>query len=89
MRQLRKRLEEYFSSEGKDEPYLILIPKGAYLPVLEPREPILTETIPRPVSTKVWRRIWRHTGQVLMIAGTTGVAKNAEIVAEHIVPDNL
>src|SRR5690349_2396991 len=40
MRQLRKRLEEYFATEGKDEPFLILIPKGAYLPVLAPRTPV-------------------------------------------------
>ena len=38
IRQLRKRLEEYFASEGRDEPFLILIPKGAYVPVFEPRE---------------------------------------------------
>src|SRR6266403_3542533 len=40
IRQLRKRLEEYFSTEGKDEPYVVLIPKGAYLPVIESREQI-------------------------------------------------
>ena len=38
MRQLRKRLEEYFASEGKSEPYLIVIPKGSYVAVFEPRE---------------------------------------------------
>lgn len=37
IRQLRKRLQEYFASEGKDDPYEILIPKGAYVPVIEPR----------------------------------------------------
>lgn len=40
VRQLRKRLEEYFATEGKDEPFVILIPKGAYVPVFEPRESI-------------------------------------------------
>ena len=37
VRQLRKRLDEYFSAEGKDEPVLIVIPKGSYVPVFEPR----------------------------------------------------
>src|SRR5260370_4192563 len=37
IRQLRKRLQEYFASEGKDDPYEILIPKGAYVPVIELR----------------------------------------------------
>ena len=69
MRQLRKRLEEYFLSEGKDEPYLILIPKGAYLPVLEPREPVLNEAIPRIVSAQVSRRIWRFWTTVAVIVG--------------------
>jgi hypothetical protein len=38
VRQLRKRLEEHFATEGKDEPYVIVIPKGAYVPLFEPRE---------------------------------------------------
>ncbi len=38
VRQLRKRLDEYFGSEGKSEPFTIAIPKGAYVPVFEPRD---------------------------------------------------
>ena len=34
---LRKRLEEYFSTEGKDEPVVISIPKGAYVASFLPR----------------------------------------------------
>jgi hypothetical protein len=37
--QLRKRLEQYFASEGRDEPIVIDIPKGAYAPVYHSREP--------------------------------------------------
>ena len=37
VRHLRKRLEDYFSSEGKDEPLVIVIPKGTYVPAFEPR----------------------------------------------------
>jgi hypothetical protein len=37
IRQLRKRLQDYFAAEGKDDPYEILIPKGAYVPVIELR----------------------------------------------------
>lgn len=36
-RQLRKRLEEYFATEGKAEPTIITIPKGAYVAIFEPR----------------------------------------------------
>lgn len=39
--QVRKRLEEYFATEGKDEPLSITIPKGAYVPRFEPKpEPV-------------------------------------------------
>jgi hypothetical protein len=37
--QLRKKLQEHFAGEGRDEPYLIEIPKGNYLPVFRHREP--------------------------------------------------
>jgi hypothetical protein len=39
---LRQRLDQYFSEEGADEPVRLLIPKGGYMPVFEPR------TLPRP-----------------------------------------
>jgi hypothetical protein len=48
-RQLRKRLEEYFATEGKAEPVVIVIPKGGYVPAFEPREaPPAAEPAPRP-----------------------------------------
>ena len=37
VRHLRKKLDEYFSSEGLAEPIVLTIPKGAYLPHFEPR----------------------------------------------------
>jgi hypothetical protein len=37
-RLLRLKLESYFSDEGRDEPVVIRIPKGAYVPVFAPRE---------------------------------------------------
>jgi len=51
IRQLRKRLQEYFANEGKDDPYEILIPKGAYVPVIELRvKPEPVPDIPAEVS---------------------------------------
>ena len=43
-RKLRMRLEEYFASEGRDEPILIDIPKGSYVPVFTPRTVVSEET---------------------------------------------
>jgi hypothetical protein len=48
MRHLRKRLEEYFLSEGKDEPVVIVVPKGAYVPSFELREVVY----PPPIATR-------------------------------------
>jgi hypothetical protein len=46
---LRQRLELYFKEEGLDEPLRIVIPRGGYVPVFEPRStpvaPILTPTM--------------------------------------------
>lgn len=35
--QLRKKLQEYFAGEGRDEPLIIEIPKGSYVPVFRHR----------------------------------------------------
>src|SRR3984885_4405767 len=46
---LRQRLDLYFSEEGLDEPIRIVIPRGGYVPVFEPRltpvVPMLTPTV--------------------------------------------
>ncbi len=50
-RHLRKRLADYFDNEGKEEPYVILIPKGSYMPVFVPRERAESEeetVVPEP-----------------------------------------
>jgi hypothetical protein len=37
VRHLRRKLEEYFSSDGADEPLVLTIPKGGYVPRIEER----------------------------------------------------
>lgn len=44
--QLRKKLQDHFSEEGRDEPLVIEIPKGNYVPVFRPRVDVLLETAP-------------------------------------------
>lgn len=45
--QLRKKLEQYFAEEGKDEPFLLEIARGSYRPVLQPRPvPAVVEIAP-------------------------------------------
>jgi hypothetical protein len=48
---LRQRLDRYFDEEGIDEPVRIVIPRGGYVPLFEPRpsskeNPSILETIP-------------------------------------------
>ncbi len=38
-RELRKRLETYFATQGREEPLVIEIPRGSYLPVFRPGSP--------------------------------------------------
>lgn len=66
-RVLRMKLEHHFAYEGKDEPAVISIPKGQYLPVFEPRSqeqqpissaPLSTAEYPLPIEQKRGRSRW-------------------------------
>jgi len=74
--QLRKRLEQYFASEGRDEPVVIQIPKGSYTPVFRSREPDSppgrTPDLLRPGLSP--RKLWIATLSILAMAGVLLVA---------------
>jgi hypothetical protein len=56
-RNLRKRLESFFEREGKDEPVIILMPKGGYWLEFERRSPeIDTATLPPALESGVETR---------------------------------
>ena len=42
---LRQRLDTYFQQEGADEPVRIVIPRGGYVPVFEPRPVVALEQV--------------------------------------------
>jgi hypothetical protein len=53
---LRHRLREYFGTEGVEEPVVLTIPKGSYIPRFEPRNlsptlPIEPEEVPHTLDT--------------------------------------
>jgi len=52
---LRKKLEEYFSSEGKEEPLQITVPKGSYLPRFEPKLPVSLPADSTPIVVDAQR----------------------------------
>jgi hypothetical protein len=61
VRQLRKRLDEYFSAEGKTEPYTIVIPKGTYVPVFEAYQaPVATPETPLEAPPAAPAKVRRH-----------------------------
>ena len=58
-RQLRLKLHEYFNEDGRNEPLILEIPKGAYAPAFRavlkpPVPPVATEPVAVPVVP--WRR---------------------------------
>ena len=55
-RRLRAKLEEYYAGEGAHDPFLIQIPKGAYVPVVDARKPVKAQELrPAPQSSP---RMW-------------------------------
>ena len=61
IRHLRRRLDEYFAGEGKDEPLTIVVPKGTYVPVFLTREVPPAAEVPEraPVPVPATQRTWR------------------------------
>lgn len=47
-RELRKRLEAYFSGDGCAEPLIVEVPKGGYVPVFKQREQPVPQTVTEP-----------------------------------------
>ena len=75
-RQLRVNLGEYFSATGKDEPLVLEIPKGTYVPVFSPRASVPeapVEELPRHWVGRISSRI--VFGVVLaVLAGSLGTS---------------
>jgi hypothetical protein len=74
---LRKKLDEYFATDGKDEPLLITVPKGAYVPRFEPRPEVVVapdsspaKVDPAPPAVAAHRRT---TAWILLLSISTGV----------------
>jgi hypothetical protein len=53
---LRKKLQEYFASDGQDEPIVIELPKGTYTPVFRSRESESNEVAQKSRGRRSWLR---------------------------------
>jgi hypothetical protein len=71
---LRKRLEQYFSTEGAGEPVVIEIPKGNYAPVFHERPGSSTSPVmvpPAPGAPKPDWRLRALAASTLLLASST------------------
>jgi hypothetical protein len=69
--QLRKKLQEYFAGAGSNEPLLIDIPKGTYLPVFRPRTESPAQISGEPATVEIPcpnRRLLLAIGVVTILA---------------------
>jgi hypothetical protein len=75
-RVLRMKLEHHFANEGRDESYVITIPKGRYLPIFEPRvvAPPSRPEIIAPLERKPRKVPWTWIGaSTLLVIATVGI----------------
>lgn len=76
-RQLRVKLSEYFAASGKDEPLIVEIPKGTYVPAFSPRAsvPVAPSTEKLAGRWPVWFSsrvlLW---GMLTLLAGSLGTS---------------
>ncbi len=57
-RRLRVKLGEYYASEGARNPFVIQIPKGAYVPVFDPQKSVIPEELPLPPARPKRKNVW-------------------------------
>ncbi len=70
--QLRKKLQQYFAEEGKEEPMIIELPKGGYILVFKPRESVAAPKPPvAPPAPRL--RAWRPWAAAALLALLSGI----------------
>ncbi len=68
--QLRKKLQQYFASEGRDEPVVIEVPKGSYAPVFRNRQ---AEAPEEPRTNAPLRRAWHQVNRRMLSLALLGL----------------
>jgi hypothetical protein len=66
---LRKKLDGYFATDGKDEKLRIVVPKGMYVPRFEPNtSPVMPNPVPSPAAVKRQPSSW-----IFILSVSTGL----------------
>ena len=87
--QLRKKLQDYFAGEGREEPLVIEIPRGNYLPVFRPRSheldraETLEEPLPLPLPPHRARSSWQIGGVVVAAMALLAAGWFASLAMHH------
>ena len=87
--QLRKKLQEYFQTEGRGEPLIIDIPKGSYVPVFRPPADSPAESEPeKPMASRARPFLAGMAAALALFAagwGIFAIAKHSPGRAGHVV----
>ncbi len=70
MRHLREHMEEFYRTEGREEKYILTIPRGKHVPVLnclQPTEPAVSAPLEEPLSVA-------HSEDAMSLAALDGAA---------------
>jgi hypothetical protein len=78
-RLLRTRLDLYFSTEGKDSEWIILIPKGSYSPVFERRPEAAAAPMPPDIRTEK-PKVPGNPGRRLTLAVAAAIVAAAGVI---------
>lgn len=77
---LRRSLERYYFTAGQTDPILITIPKGGYVPVFScrspspSREPAVSRIAPVASTIPPWRKFYRLSGALLVVAAVAATS---------------
>jgi len=87
--QLRKKLQEFFQTEGRGEPLIIDIPKGSYVPVFRPPADLPVESEPEKPAASPTRPFLAGMAVALAMIGagwgTFAIAKHPPGRDGHVV----
>ena len=72
---LRQKINEYYRTEGIDDPVVVDVPKGGFRVVFEPRQPAFEQVaLPEPAAEDPVRAGWGHREVILAVALGVAVA---------------
>lgn len=87
---LRQKLAEYFAGEGAEEPVILEIPKGGYVPTLVTRESISPlAALPRPDNTElsvIEHRAWNPVFLVVLVLLGVSLCVNGILLLRRFGP---